>query len=103
MTKKTKQSKKFKCVGCGKPTSLGIPYSICPSCSKILDNFFKVKDAHTDTIRKSFGIIQFKFEGDDDITDSLNTIAEQIADIEEQLQWIKNGLMNIAIYKDEMK
>jgi hypothetical protein len=103
MTTKTKQSKKFKCVGCGKPTSLGIPYNICPSCSKILDNFFKVKDAHTDTIRKSFGIIQFKFEGDDDITDSLNTIAEQIADIEEQLQWIKNGLMNIAIYKDEMK
>ena len=99
MTKKTKQSKKFKCVGCGKPTSLGILYSICPSCSKILDNFFKVKDAHTDAIRKRFGITPLKFEGDDDITYSLNTIAEQIADIEEQLQWIKNGLANIANYK----
>ena len=95
MTKKTK-----KCVGCGKPTSLGIPYSICPSCSKILDNFFKVKDAHTSSIRKRFGITTpLKFEGDDDITYSCNTIAEQIADIEEQLQWIKNGLINIANYK----
>ena len=103
MAIKTKEPKKFKCVGCGRPTGLGIPYSICPSCSKILDNFFKVKDAHTNAVRKSFGIIQLKFEGDDDIADSLNIIAEQIAGIEEQLQWIKNGLTNIAYYKKAIK
>ena len=95
----SKETKEFKCVGCGKPTSLGIPYNICSSCFKILENFYKVKDRHTDLIRKRWGISQLKFEGDDDIACSLNTIAEQIANIEEQLQWIKNGLINIANYK----
>ena len=97
------QEKKFKCVGCGRQTELGIPYCICKKCSKVLDNFFKAKTRHRNLIRKRWGIIPLKFEGKGDTIYSVNMMGEQISEIEEQLQWIKNGLANIANHSEDKK
>ncbi len=98
-----KALKEFKCVGCGNPTGLGIPYCICKRCIKVLDNFSKVKNIHTKVIRKRFGIEELKFDGKGDTIYSVNIILEQIADIEEQLKWIKNGLTNIANHSEDKR
>ncbi len=100
------EQKKYTCIGCRKKIAEhGIPFAICKRCWKILNNAEDARNHHRDLIRARWGLEVLKFKGIEhsDTIYFVNTIAEQIADIEEQLQWIKNGLANIANHSEDKK
>jgi hypothetical protein len=97
--KKTKMPKK-PCLGCGKPTVIGVPYCICKECSQVIRKWEDAKERTTQMYRSVAGIKQEKFRGDDDISETLNYIGRNIANIEEELMWMKNCLQNIQIQKE---
>jgi hypothetical protein len=47
--------------------------------------------------RKKFGIKELGFKGDDDRSYNLNSIASRLANMEEEIAWIKNILSNMHV------
>lgn len=89
--------RKTPCLGCGEPTSYGIPYTICSHCRKTIENYMKARKGLSNAFRKTHGIKQFRLKGKDDNTLNLNFAYEHIAEIEEKIEWLKNCLRNIKV------
>jgi len=90
-----------KCIGCGKGTRRhGVPFTVCANCEKVIENFFKAREQMRKMNRKKFGIKELSFKGDDDNSYNLNGMASRLANIEEEVAWMKNILSNMAVQSD---
>ncbi|MGD9381197.1 MAG: hypothetical protein PVI03_02020 [Candidatus Thorarchaeota archaeon] len=90
-----------KCVGCKKVTRRhGVPFTVCARCEKVIENFFKAREQLKSLHRKRFGIKELKFKGDDDMAYNLNSLSSRLANIEEEVAWVKNILSNLAVQSD---
>lgn len=93
----------IKCIGCGKRTGRhGVPFKVCIKCESVIENWLKAREKLRKLHRSSFRIKELRFEspsggrGDDDMADNLNSLASRLANMEEEIAWMKNILNNIA-------
>ena len=73
----------------------GIPYTVCEKCWLIISKYNDIREDHNRTLMESRGRQRIDFDGDDDVTDMLNSVAEKIFRIESELEFMKNCLFNI--------
>jgi len=87
-----------KCIGCGKQTGRrGDPFTICENCTMVIENWSKAREQMRKMHRNRFGIRELEFTGDDDTSYNLSSLASRLANIEEEIAWMKNILSNMRV------
>lgn len=87
----------MKCLGCGKGTLRhGVPFTLCERCERIVERFLKAKESHKQMFKDQLGIKTMKFKGRGDAAFYLNEAAYKVAEIEEQIEWLKRCILNLA-------
>jgi hypothetical protein len=100
----------MRCIGCKKGTKRhGVPFTVCESCSRIIENYLSAKESLTKTFRDRAGIMERRFRVSKgkrktperiDTAYYLTAMSSRLADIEEQIAWIRNIMSNIGVLTD---